>query len=630
VKRNIPLAQAAPLLVVAVLLLATLPADVSPIDGGELSSVANRLGIAHPTGYPLWTIAARLVSILPIGPTVPWRLGLLSCASGLAAIALLAPILTRGGNTPTGVAVLLLAGSMPVFLDAVRSPEVYGLSLLFLALLLRLAWEAARGRVPHDRAVLTGAFLVGLGSGVHMTLVLAVPALLYLAYRARARLGLQTWVLALAFALLGRTIYAYLPIRSAAEPPFDWGNPQTWRALNAHVFAWQYRVWMLESTEALTKNLRLFGSTTWNAFSVLLLLVPIGLASLARRERTALIASVILFVAFLGYSLVYSIHDISLYFLPAHFVVLFWISMGAIALVDRLATRRRGRAARAPGDRGGWSAAAIVVALIVLVPAALSWRTNGSLARREARATESFARSLLESLPPRAILLSRNWDVVVSPILYLQNLRGLRTDVTVVDQEHFRRSWYQPLLARTIPDLAGTEAARRESAEFLRLLAPFEAGRPFDRDALQAAYERMIHAIVDADPTRPLLATADVEPTLVRPYRAEPFGLVFRMYRPGETEHAFYRGDFPSCEAVTRERSGEWERFTAQLAVDNALMNAEFAIALRETALARQRLEEVERCGLAATPQLQRLRTALAQAVSASMGDTSPGTQPVR
>ena len=617
-KPTLPLAHVAALAVVAALLLATLPSEVSPIDGGELSAVAHRLGIAHPTGYPLWTVAARLASIVPIGPTVPWRLGLLSCAAGIAAIALLAPILTRGGNALTGAAVLLLAGSLPVFLDAVRSPEVYGLSLLFLAMLLRLAWEAVRGSVPHDRAVILGAFLVGLGSGVHMTLVLAVPALLFLAYRARSRLSARTWFLALAFALLGRTIYAYLPIRSAAEPPFDWGNPQTWRALNAHVFAWQYRVWMLESAEAFTKNLRLFGSTTWKAFSILLLLLPVGLVSLARRDRTAMIASMILFASFLGYSLVYSIHDISLYFLPAHLVVLFWIAMGAFALVDWLAARRSGAAPRAAERRGDRSAtaAAAVMAIIVLVPAALSWRANASLARREAHAAESYARSLLESLPPRAILLSRNWDVVVSPILYLQDIRGLRTDVTVFDQEHFRRSWYQPLLARTIPDLAGTEAARRESAEFLRLLAPFEAGQPFERDALQAAYERMIHAIVDADPSRPFFATADVEPPIVRTYRAEPFGLAFRMHRPNESEHAFYRGDLPSCEAVTRERPGEWERFTAQLAVDNALVNAEFAIALGETALARQRLDDVERCGLGGTPQVQRLRVSLMQAVA--------------
>lgn len=597
-----------PLAVLGAAMVATMPSEVAPIDGGELSAVAQQLGVAHPTGYPLWTVVARLVAAVPVGPSLPWRLGVLSCAAALGALALVAPIVAaavgvsggaRAGAAHRGravvvVAMLLLGGSLPVFLEVARGPEVYALSLLALACVLRVAWRAARRGAAVGPAFLLCAYALGLGSGVHMTLVLAAPALLYAAWRARVRPA--TWALALAFAVLGRTIYAYLPIRSACQPPLDWGNPETWRALNAHAFAWQYRVWMLESGDALFKNLALFTREAWSAYFVLLALVPLGLARLARRDRGALATSALVFVAFLGYSLAYSIHDIALYFLPAQLVLLFWIAAGAEAVLARV-------------DGRALMPAALVLAALVVVPAALSWRANATLAPREAHAAESYARSLLESLPPRAIVLSRNWDIFVSPSIYLQAVAGVRPDVAVLDQEHFRRSWYAPLLARTLPENA--RAAERETAEFLRLLAPFEGGRAYDRDALQAAYERMIRAVLDADPSRPLFATSDVEPTVLRGYAVEPFGLALRLLRAGETRGALYRGELPACDTARLPRAGEWERFAASVAGDNALANAEYAIALGDTALARRRLADADRFGRAAAPQATRLRTAL-------------------
>ncbi|MFN0149808.1 MAG: protein O-mannosyl-transferase family, partial [bacterium] len=612
---------AIPLAILGVLMIATMPAEVAPIDGGELSAVAQSLGVAHPTGYPLWTVVARLVAMIPVGPTLPWRLGVFSCAAALAALALVAPILAAAIGASAAAraraaiagAALLLGGSMPVFLEVARGPEVYALSLLALGLVLRVSWEAARRALALGPAIVLSAYVLGLGSGVHMTLVLVAPALVLAAWRSRPRAA--TWVFALAFAILGRTIYAYLPIRSACQPALDWGNPETWHALNAHAFAWQYRVWMLESGDALLKNLSLFARESWSAFSVVLALAPLGIARLARHDRGALMASALMFVAFLGYSLAYSIHDIALYFLPAQLVLLYWIAAGSGQILEWIeGGRRGGRGARGPsragaGASGSASAAvaspsrvpmpaALALAALLLVPAALSWRANAGLARREAHAAEWYARSLLESLPGRAIVLSRNWDIFVSPSIYLQSVAALRPDVSVLDQEHFRRSWYAPLLARTLPDNA--RAAERETAEFLRLLAPFEAGGTFDRDALQAAYERMIRAFLDADPTRPLFATSDVEPTVLRAYAAEPFGLALRLLRNGETRGVLYRGEFPACDTAHLPRAGEWERFAASVAGDNALANAEYAVALGDTALARQRLADAARLGRAA------------------------------
>src|SRR4249920_3151898 len=66
--------------------LMTLAPTVWFIDSGELASVATTLGIAHPTGYPLFTIIGHLFSMLPIGTSEIYRLNLMSsffCALGI-------------------------------------------------------------------------------------------------------------------------------------------------------------------------------------------------------------------------------------------------------------------------------------------------------------------------------------------------------------------------------------------------------------------------------------------------------------------------------------------------------------------------------------------------------------------
>src|SRR3990172_177555 len=50
--------------------------SVAFIDSGELAVVCRTLGIAHPTGYPLYTLIGRLFTLFP-GPVISW-LNLLS------------------------------------------------------------------------------------------------------------------------------------------------------------------------------------------------------------------------------------------------------------------------------------------------------------------------------------------------------------------------------------------------------------------------------------------------------------------------------------------------------------------------------------------------------------------------
>lgn len=69
------------------LYLLTCSPTVNSTDSGELITVAYTGGIAHPPGYPLYTLLGILVSHLPLGD-VAWRMNMLSAIFAAVAVAL--------------------------------------------------------------------------------------------------------------------------------------------------------------------------------------------------------------------------------------------------------------------------------------------------------------------------------------------------------------------------------------------------------------------------------------------------------------------------------------------------------------------------------------------------------------
>src|SRR5687768_7094763 len=74
--------------------LRTLAPTVSGGDSGEFVAVACATGVAHPPGYPLYTMLAKLFTFIPHG-TVAWRVNLLSAICGSAAAVMIALVVRR-------------------------------------------------------------------------------------------------------------------------------------------------------------------------------------------------------------------------------------------------------------------------------------------------------------------------------------------------------------------------------------------------------------------------------------------------------------------------------------------------------------------------------------------------------
>lgn len=561
----------------ALLYARTMSRDLGTIDSGELAAVCATLGIAHPTGYSLYTLVGRLFALIS-GPQTILALTALSAAFAVGT-ALLVVITARSllarAELPSGEAlprwIGLGVGLDPVLWGQAVGNEVYTLHLAFAALLLSLGLRLLRPPTS-ERALVAAGYVAGLAAAHHLSIVFLAPALLFAlacsitnaSGRPRAPLGRALGLGALAL-VIGFSVTLYLPIRSALDPWLNWGAPHTWDRFWRHALAAQYRVWILESFDLFRSHLLAYAASlparlSWPG----LLLAPLGCWALSRRAGRELLFLAFVAMVCIAWASTYDIHDLEPYFLPADVALLMLAGAGAAFLAQRL-------------PRGTWVLSG-ALAVGFVVPAILGY---SSFDRSRDRFVRTHAELVLSELPERSVLLSRHWDALVSPWLYLRRVEGARPDLTVIDTELLRRTWYLPMLERW--DAPLLQSVERERSAYLKDLALFEAGRPYDVNSIEANYRALIKSLaLSAAPGRAAYYTLDmladyspeVQLSFFAPKLPVPEGLVFALrddptqspvLAPPDPDRLFDAGYRPS-DRIHRQVMDVWSRMLAQRA----------------------------------------------------------------
>lgn len=417
----------------------TITWEAGAIDGAELAAAAAVLGVPHPTGYPLYMILGRLFTWLPIGE-VAFRVALLSALAGGIGAALagvlaarLAPDGTRARVVAASSAALVL-GASPLYWSQATIPEVYTLHIaLALAMLVLLTiWSPGRDGVLAGAAV-----LFGLGLGNHLTLaLLALPAGVFVLAREPALLRSRRLIVPIMGFIVGASIYIYLPMRAAADPPLNWGNPRGISSLLAHVSGRAYHSYVAsrpveEIFARVPAAARLVGGEiTWPGLA----LGCLGIGELLRTRPAlarALLAYVVLSV---GFALVYFARDVQVYLLPVVAVLAVGVGVGLAGLIEN---------PRAPAMA------------LTCVLAIVGWQliTNGpDLDRSHDHAAADYAREALASVPDGGVALTDR-DEHTFALRYAQVAWGLRSDVAVVDVRLLPLAWYREQIERRRPGL---------------------------------------------------------------------------------------------------------------------------------------------------------------------------------
>ncbi len=514
--------------------------------------MAYTLGIAHPTGYPLFTIAGWVFSHLPIPLSVVTRLNLMAallCSGGLFVffrlfvhvLNSLAPKSSRipmgrpgervGLRTvlhvfvPAAAGTLFLAFSETYWSQAV-AVEVYSMHLLLMAVVLLLFTRAIALREAEPDSPATAgtdtiwyafAFMLGLSFTNHMTTVLLAPGCLYL-YFAVCGAGKGSWKRILRMAipfLAGFSLYLYLPLRAAERPLMNWGNPVDLERFFWHFSGKQYRVWIFASVDTAGRQLRYFFDSVLPEFQYApVILALVGIWKFFRERRKAAIFTLLLFLGCLLYSINYDIHDIDSYFLLAYVTIALWAAAGAATLIGALKNTESAKKA---------AAAALACALFPLA---------GNFSRVDESGTtlvENYTKDMFASLSPNAIIITYEWDYFVSAAYYFQVVEHVRPDIVVIDKELLRRSWYLSQLEFRFPWLI--ERSRKEVDAYLVELKKFEHDLPYDSRIIEFRYSELIHSFVRNNlSAHPVYATSELESQYTSGFERVPSGLAFRLF----------------------------------------------------------------------------------------------------
>jgi hypothetical protein len=339
-------------LFVGVLLLytATLAPSVVTLfdDSLEFQLVTYILGIAHPTGYPLYTMLGKLFTLLPVG-NVAYRVNLMSALFGAATVSLLYMVslplsiprqrqarfarVTQQWPAHVGAVsgALLLAVGL-IFWQQATIAEVYSLNAFFVVLLL-LAVTTLRFDRPADFYGL--AFLAGLSLTHHRTMVLLMPAIgLYLLFTGQYRPLLKpaTLLTTLAFGAAPLLLYLYLPLRGEVGS-LDGSYHNSWGGFWQHVTAGGYGTFIFENPFGQERTLADYWTLLDGQFYTT---VPglIGLLYLAWYGRLRyLILTATAFVTYFGFNLFYNVADIEVFFIPVFLIWAIWSGLGAVFLL---------------------------------------------------------------------------------------------------------------------------------------------------------------------------------------------------------------------------------------------------------------------------------------------------------
>lgn len=541
----------------------TLAPSVTFIDSGELAAVASTLGIAHPTGYPLFTLLGWVFSQLPIGGEEIIRLNLMAalfCAIGVALFYLLLQFVldTIAGNLKhadkvlvprarvvAGVGGSLLLAFSETYWSTALSIEVYSLHLLFLPAVTLVFIRACLGERDGEpvsiRTWFLFAFLLGLSFTNHMTTILLAPGFLYLYFVSQKFSGASLRRLLIMFIpfILGLSMYLYLLVRASQSPLLNWGDTETLEKFLWHWTGKQYRVWIFSSTEAAGRQLKYFLETLPAEFAYVgIPLALAGIVSLTRLHRTLGVTILLLFAGCVAYSINYDIHDIDSYFLLAYMCMAIWIGIGLFVAILWI--------------EGRLSGAGYFLAIGCMVA---SFSMNyGKVDESDNYLVHDYTMNMFSSLKPDALILSYQWDYWLSASYYYQFVRGVRPDVAVVDKELLRRSWYFKEMENRIPWLI--DGSRKEVKEFQVELSKFELGIPYNPAIIQSRFVRMIGSFLENNyGKRPIYVTYEIEPEFTAGFQRIPEGLAFRL----EPDTLFHPSEKPVFQYRPLKRSGRLE-----------------------------------------------------------------------
>jgi Protein O-mannosyl-transferase TMEM260-like len=545
----------------------TLAPTVLAGDGGEFQFVPYLLGVAHPTGYPLYSLLGWAWShLLPVGD-VAYRMNLFSAFWAALATGLLyvtAHALLRQTIPALAPAIHRLIAALaavtfavtPTFWSQAVIAEVYSLHVVFVVLLLYLllAWSERR----QSRLLLIAACCFGLSLAHHRTTLLLAPAILAYIWLTD-RHAYRDWRLvlrALLLVLLPLVLYAYIPLRAAHTPylhlPLTADRELALYKNTIAGFADFVLGGPFGGSVDLTVDLGERLAMAWGFLRnevgwIGIVLALAGVARLsanrppasARRGRWAPLALLgLIYAVTVAFNLFYTIGDIFVLFIPSYVVVVLWMAVGVGTLATMLHRQRL--------------ASILFVAFLFIPPI---WTAFGHFAyvdqSHNTQARTQWETILAEPLPLGAVLVSNDRNDMM-PMWYFQ----------YVDGEHPDWLGLFPLITPDYPTLGHVLDLALSTGRPVYLVKEMPGVEVKVEVEREGELDHVLGPAVKGEPAHPLnlrladrvaLVGYDRLPHSPRPGEPMQVSLIWAALRPLEAEyHTFVHLLDPAGQAVAQ------------------------------------------------------------------------------
>ena len=505
-------------ILVFVLYLFTLAPSVVQIDSGELATVQYRLGIAHPTGYPLFTMMGYLFLLLPLPISKILQANLLAaiwCSAGIfvfiksaetilqnSSFSLTRNVSSNKDKKVVGATKSLDLRHLSIMISAIfgsgilafsktywqqsTSVEVYSLHIFLINLVIFFLLKSFY--IQESKNVYMSWILVSVALALafsnHMTTILIIPGLAFIFFT-KEKFSLisvkKIGVMLLCFFPLLIVIYSYLPIRAMQNPILNWGNPIDFERFFRHFTGKQYQVWLFSSFDSAKEQLIYFITTMPSELTIIGLgFAIIGVVFSFKYARNIFYFLIITFAFTVLYSINYDIVDIDSYFLLAYISLAFFVVFGAFGVITFLSKHKI--------NFKTIGASFILLAVLQFI---INFKGAG---QSDVYTFEDYTKAVIGSVNNNSVIFSYQWDYLISPSYYFQYAEKYRDDVTIIDKELLRRSWYYNQLERNHPEIVS--GISNEINNFLDALRPFERDENFNAQLIEKYYRQIMTGLI--------------------------------------------------------------------------------------------------------------------------------------
>ena len=440
--------------------LLTLAPSVTFFDSGEFITAISCLGSSHSPGYPFFINYGKPFTWIPFG-SVAFRVNFATAISGALACYgayLLTTYMLKDEPSPQFhspslpfakiaalAASLTFACSPRLWLQS-NHDKPYPLVAFIVAIVLYLIFrwrDSYRAGIERPSYIYMAAFLSGLGTGAHHTIILMIPAyaLLILSLNWRIIFRVRDLITAATFGILGFAINLHLPIRATKFPLLNWGNPQT-----NDQFLWHFlrKGYPMEKIE---RDWSLLWSQL-NAFNVPyeftlagFLLMVMGMFFYFSKRRFEILAYAVALASFLLIIVGYfntpfeTIFLTEEFFTPLYLYSAVFIGLGLYYLSINFV-----KWSFLKGKLHDYCKALAIITVFTLPASvcALNYVKNDQHLNYVAY---DYASNVLRSVPTGGILYT--WgDSGAFPLWYIQGVEKMREDLDIVHTPHLVFDWY--------------------------------------------------------------------------------------------------------------------------------------------------------------------------------------------